>query len=200
MTRPSLLRTHQHPYHVTSRTLDREFFPVPLEVMWPVMLSQLQYCHQLFQLRIHAFVLMGNHFHLLCQTPHENLDEIMAYLLKGSSLSLRQGPLWAPRYKWSLISAPSHYYQVYRYIFQNALRAKLVNKVEDYPYSSLHEVPFPICTHVPMTFGGEKGEHLWLNEKYDEEDQKLIRLGLRKFQFDINQRKIKAFNRLSLPG
>jgi putative transposase len=87
-----------------------------------------------------------------------------------------------------------YYYQVYRYIFQNPVRAKIVSRVEDYPFSTLKEnVPFPIHSFIPMSFGGLAGEICWLNTEFDEEDRKLIRLGLRKNQFDINKRKLKAF-------
>lgn len=204
MSRPNLLKTDQHPYHVTSRCLEKKFFPLPMNQVWQIMLEQLYISHQRHHLKIHAFVLMGNHFHLLCQTPGQNLDEVMQSLLRSTSLSISraaglQGPIWS-RYKWSLINAPSHYYQVYRYVLQNPLRAQLTEQVESYPYSSLHQVPFPLCTHVPMTFGGQKGENLWLNDRYSADDQKLIRLGLRKFQFDVNQRLIRAFQRLSLPA
>ena len=203
MSRPNLLKTDQHPYHVSSRCLDKRFFPIPMDKVWQIMLEQLYAAHQKHHLRVHAFVLMGNHFHLLCQTPDQNLDEVMQVLLRSTSLSISraaglQGPIWS-RYKWSLINAPSHYYQVYRYILQNPLRAQLVEKVEAYPFSSLRQVPFPLCTHVPLSFGGQAGENLWLNERYTSEDLKLIRLGLRKFQFDVNQRLLKAFQRLTLP-
>jgi REP element-mobilizing transposase RayT len=55
---------------------------------------------------------MGNHFHLLCQTPEMNLDQVMHSLLRSSSLVIHneaseKGPLWS-RYKWSLICAPVH--------------------------------------------------------------------------------------------
>lgn len=204
MSRPELIKTDKHPYHVIARCLDNKFFTPPVSRVWEIMLRQLFLCHYQKQLRVHAFVLMGNHFHLLCETPEQNLDEIMHFLLRTTSLLIRQescdkGPLWS-RYKWSLISAPAHYYQVYRYIYQNPLRARLVEKVEDYPFSSLREVPFPLCTHVPLSFGGQEGENLWLNERYSEEDLKLIKLGLRKFQFDVNQRKLNVFRRLTVPN
>ena len=203
MGRPELIKTNQHPYHITSRCLEKRFFPLPLEDLWPLMLKELNHCHRTHELKIHAFILMGNHFHLLAETPEQNLDEVMHAFLRKTAiqinrLSQRQEPLWC-RYKWSLISAPSYYYQVYRYVFQNPLRAGLVERVEDYPYSSLHPVPFPLCSHVPMSFGGAEGERLWLNERYTPEDQKLIRLGLRKFQFDVNLRKMRAFQKLSFP-
>ena len=90
--------------------------------------------------------------------------------------------------------------QVYRYIYQNPIRAHLVSKVQDYPFTTLvPNLPFPLHSCVPMSFAGHEGEILWLNEKYEEEDLELIKSGLRKAQFDLNKRKLKAFNKLSVP-
>jgi REP element-mobilizing transposase RayT len=153
---------------------------------------------------VHSFVLMGNHFHLLCHTPKANLDLIMQRFLRTTSVkvnvkSISINHLWGGRYKWSLIDSQAHYFQVYRYILQNPVRAKICRRVEEYPYSTLKETSLPLHSFIPMTFGGSEGELLWLNELYDSEDEKLIKLGLRKFQFDVSKRKLQSFNKLSLP-
>jgi putative transposase len=199
MNRPLLIRSDKYPYHITSRCHEKEFFPLPLNEVWEIMIQTLGETHKKYELGIHAFLLMGNHFHLLCHTPKANLDDAMRYLLRQTSIRISRrassrNHLWDGRYKWSLISSPMYYYQVYRYIFQNPIRANLVSKVEDYPFSTLKEmVPFPLHTSVPFAFGGQAGEFLWLNQEYDEEDRKLIKLGLKKNQFDINRRKLKSF-------
>lgn len=205
MPRANLIRTETHPYHVYSRCNNKEFFPLPLSEVWPIVINELLKAHKQHQLAIHAFVLMGNHFHLLCHTPLANLDQIMHGFLRNTSVIIGRrtrsiNHLWGSRYRWSLIESQIHYYQVYRYIFQNPLRAGLVSKVEEYPFSTLNEnVPFPLHSFVPMSFAGKEGEARWLNERYDSEDLKLIRLGLRKSLFDVNKRKLKVFNRLSVP-
>lgn len=198
MTRPELIKSSLHPYHVMSRCKDQAPFTLPMQEVWLIMSDLLRRCHQEKTLRIHAFVLMGNHFHLLCQTPLQNIDEVMKFFLQSSSMRLGESHCWS-RYKWSLISSPAYYYQVYRYIYQNPIRAGIVQEVENWPYSSLQQVPFPLCTHIPMSFGGEEGERLWLNQRYTPEDQRLIRLGLRKFQFDVNQRSLRDFRKLTGP-
>jgi putative transposase len=109
--------------------------------------------------------------------------------------------VWGGRYRWSLIDSQRHYYQVYRYIYQNPIRAGLVRRVEDYQFSTLNkELPFPLHSNIAMSFGGEEGELIWLNEKYESEDIDLIKSGLRKSQFDLNKRKLKAFEKLTLPN
>lgn len=204
MPRPLLIRSETHPYHVSSRCNNKDFFPIPLAEVWPILIKELTDATKKFDLAIHAFVLMGNHFHLLCHTPKGNLDEAMRSILRNASLVInsqsgRRNHMWGGHYKWSLIESQTHYYQVYRYIFQNPLRIGLCKRVEDYPYSSLKVVPFPLHSFIPMTFGGNEGELQWLNERYDKEDEETIKLGLRKSNFDVSQRKLKAFNKLSVP-
>ena len=205
MPRPYIIRSEIHPYHVTNRCNNKEFFPLPLSEVWNIMLAELHRMHKEHKLAVHAFVLMGNHFHLLCHTPEGNLDQIMQKFMRATSVIISRrakslNHLWGGRYKWSMIESQTHYFQVYRYIYQNPIRAMLVNKVQDYPYSTLKNVPFPIHSFIPMSFGGHEGEILWLNEKYEKEDEDLIKLGLRKHQFDVNKRKLKSFNKLSLPS
>jgi putative transposase len=197
MAKPMIIRCTTHPYHVTSRTYDQTFFPFPLKEVWEMMITQLFKLQRNEGLAVHAFVLMGNHFHLLCQTPRGNLDEIMRAFLHATSIRLNQG--WEPRYRWSLIESQTHYFQVYRYIYQNPIRAGLCLRVEDYLYTTLKENHLPLFSNVPMSFGGSEGEIEWLNEIYGDDDQDLIKRGLKKSQFNITQRKLKAFNKLSVP-
>jgi putative transposase len=205
MPRPNLIRSETHPYHITSRCNNKEFFPIPLDDVWSIMMKLLERLHRDHGLAIHAFVLMGNHFHLLCHTPRANIDECMHLFMRQTSLEINrrnssQNHLWGGRYRWSLIEAQRYYYQVYRYIYQNPLRAKIVNRVEDYPFSTLMKSPpFPLHSSLSFSFGGAEGEKLWLNEKYDEEDLNLIKLGLKKSQFSVDKRKLKALNKLSFP-
>lgn len=205
MPRPLLIRSDIHPYHITSRCHNKEFFPLPLEEVWKIMLRYLKDCHRHQGLAIHGFVLMGNHFHLLCHTPKSNIDECMHFFLRLTSVDILKkskttSPLWDGRYRWSLIDSQRHYYQVYRYIFQNPVRAGVTHRVEEYPFSTVNqEVPFPLHSSVPMSFGGKEGELIWLNEKYGYEDLRLIRLGLKKGQFDLSRKNIKSFNKLNLP-
>ena len=205
MTRQLLEKTDSHPYHIAARCLNKDFFPIPLQQVWFIMMRQLKRCHLEHGLGIHAFVLMSNHFHLLCHTPQSNIDQCMHQFMRGTAIDINnrantKSSLWDGHYRWSLIKSQTHYYQVYRYIYQNPIRAHLVERVEDYQFSTLkRDLPFPLHSNVPVSFCGEEGELIWLNEKYQEEDLSLIKLGLRKSQFDLEKRKLKAFSKLSVP-
>lgn len=204
MPRPLLVRSETHPYHVTSRCNNKEFFPIPLQNVWDIMMKELKKEVDENELCIHAFVLMSNHFHLLCHTPKANLDQIMQRFLRSSSIKINgQGNtinhLWGGRYKWTLIDSEIYYFHVYRYIYQNPLRAKVCNRVEDYQYSTLLNSVLPVQKLGEPSFAKEENKLAWLNEKYNEEDQGLIRLGLRKHQFDVSIRKQDLLKKLELP-
>ena len=104
MPRSLLIRSDIHPYHITSRCNNKEFFPLPLREVWPIMLNRLRQTHEAHNLAIHAFVLMGNHFHLLCHTPKSNIDEAMHFFLRMTSVDINirartKNHLWGGRYK-----------------------------------------------------------------------------------------------------
>jgi len=102
--------------------------------------------------RVHAWVLMGNHFHLLVETPEPNLVTGMKYLLGTFSQGWnarrsRRGHVFQGRYKSVPVSAAAdspHYFRIAAdYIHLNPARAGLVGgkrgKLVSYKWSSLGE-------------------------------------------------------------
>ena len=90
---------------------------------------------------VHAYCLMNNHYHLLVQTPRANLPEVMQYV-NGSYTTYvntkrqRVGHLFQGRYKAILVDADTYAQELSRYIHLNPVRAGMVRKPEDYPWSS----------------------------------------------------------------
>lgn len=141
MPRKLLIRSDLHAYHVYSRSNNREQFYLPLPELWPLFLRQLERTKKKFPFEIYNFVLMNNHYHLLLRTPNRDLDKIMHDFNHKLSLEIlrtsgRINKVFGGRYKWSLINSQIHLLTVFRYIYQNPLRKKLVDRVEDYPFSS----------------------------------------------------------------
>lgn len=99
--------------------------------------------------RIHAWVLMENHYHLFVETPAANLVAGMKWLqntvTRRFNVRHRQwGRLFGDRYKAVLVEGTnaSYYSKLWDYIHLNAVRAGLVNVSEggsvlDYPWSSI---------------------------------------------------------------
>jgi len=94
-----------------------------------------------FDIEIHAYCLMGNHYHLLLKTPSPCLSEAMKHLSslytkRFNRMSKSDGPLFRGRFKAVIIDADDYLVQVSRYIHRNPVEAKMVEKADEYPWSS----------------------------------------------------------------
>lgn len=97
--------------------------------------------------RILAYCLMPNHFHLVVEPPHDgDLSLFMKILLGTHSKrwhvfrgSTGAGAVYQGRFKAFPIQADAHFYSVCRYVERNAQRAGLVERAEDWPWSSLRQ-------------------------------------------------------------
>jgi putative transposase len=99
--------------------------------------------------RVHAWVLMGNHYHLLIETPEPNLVEGMQWLQNTLTrrFNVRHrawGRVFGDRYKAILVEGSDAYYYgtVQDYIHLNPARARLIQpakgqSVLDYEWSSI---------------------------------------------------------------
>lgn len=95
-----------------------------------------------FDCRIHAYVLMTNHVHLLV-TPGavgmvgRMMQTVGRRYVRYVNDSLgRTGTLWEGRYKSSLVDSESYLLECYRYIELNPVRAAMVAAAQDYRWSS----------------------------------------------------------------
>jgi REP element-mobilizing transposase RayT len=97
--------------------------------------------------QIHAYVLMGNHYHLLAETPEGNLVEGMkwlqaAYTQRYNGRHKVFGHLFQGRYKAVIVDGVDRMYLqvVSTYIHLNPARAKLIQigeqPLKSYPWSS----------------------------------------------------------------
>jgi len=80
-----------------------------------------------FGLRIHAYVLMDNHFHLLLETPEANLSRAMQWLNVSYSLWFnrrhnRAGHLFQGRFRAVVVQDDAGWQEVARYIHLNPVR------------------------------------------------------------------------------
>ncbi|MGZ3688691.1 MAG: transposase [Bdellovibrionota bacterium] len=200
MARKYLVRSTLFPYHVTLRTNDRVWFQSSMDIVWNIFSSHCFEITMLFKAEIHAFVLMSNHLHLILSTPQEDLGKIMAHF-SGSgtrtlnSVSGHSGHVFGGRYKWSLIDSSLYFGHALKYVYRNPVKAGICEKVEDYPYSSLHgllgraPLPFPIYypsagywRRIPPTTEEMLG---WLNKQHLPEHDLAIGVALRKNKFEL---------------
>lgn len=97
--------------------------------------------------RLLAFCLMPNHFHLVVQPAEDGQLSVFMKHLEGTHSKRwhvrRQttgtGAVYQGRFKAFPIQSDRHFYTVCRYVERNALRAGLVQKAEDWPWGSLSQ-------------------------------------------------------------
>lgn len=142
MSRPLRLEFPNALYHVTSRGDRRE--PIYEDdvdrVAWLEVFDQV--CSRL-QWRCHAWCLMGNHFHLLVETPEANLSVGMrqlngAYSQRYNRRHGKVGHVFQGRFKAVLVERDSHLLELARYVVLNPVRAGMVADTGDWPWSSYH--------------------------------------------------------------
>ncbi|HDO21615.1 MAG TPA: hypothetical protein ENG86_02005 [Nitrospirae bacterium] len=140
MARPLRIEYPGAFYHITSRgnerkdifrsARDREKF-----------LSYLESSTQRYGAVIHVYCLMTNHYHLLLETPLGNLSQIMrhingAYTTYFNTRRQRSGHLFQGRYKAIVVDADEYTGELSRYIHLNPVRAGIVERPEEYQWSS----------------------------------------------------------------
>ncbi|MCP3912280.1 MAG: hypothetical protein GY713_15150 [Actinomycetia bacterium] len=94
-----------------------------------------------FSLEIHAYCLMGNHYHLLVRTPLANLSLAMKDLIGFYTQAYNRrhgvdGALFRGRFQSVLVDHERYLLSVSRYIHRNPLDAGLTDDLVAYPWSS----------------------------------------------------------------
>jgi putative transposase len=92
--------------------------------------------------KIYAFVIMDNHVHLLIETNEiHNISKIMQSILLSFSVKYRRkydyvGHVWQGRFQSKPIVDQKYLIECINYIHMNPTKSGLVNKADEYPYSS----------------------------------------------------------------
>lgn len=141
MARLPRLTLPGYPHHVIQRGNNRQ--PIfSANADYQTLLDLLSENADKFDVAIHAYVLMGNHFHLLA-TPQtvEGLPQMMQavgrrYVRYFNDSQKRTGTLWEGRYRSTLIQADRYFLACMAYIDLNPVRGGLVSHARDYPWSS----------------------------------------------------------------
>lgn len=196
MPRKAITRSRDHYYHITARSNNRENFFLPTEIVWRLSIEKLEKLQRKFGIKVGAFVLMDNHFHLLVLTPNEEIDIVMYFLMKELTLDIQKfsgriNRIFGGRYKGSIITNYGYLMNVYKYIYRNPVEAGICKCVDDYVFSTLNLRNFshhslklePIITNLSFIDFQRVNELEWLNNKFKNAEAESIRTGLRKTIF-----------------
>jgi putative transposase len=197
MPRPPLVTSDFHPYHIRARSNNRDWYELPLCDCFQIYSDVLKTTIEKYEIRLHAFVLMSNHFHMVASTPKLNLSPSMRYFMTESARGIRDSAfrinhVYGGRYKPTLITNPVYYANCLKYIFRNPIRAGLATSVEDYPWSSMFEsgqirslISPPPEMHLEFVPLDSWKLIEWLNQPTPKELETAIKRGLRHSEFGV---------------
>lgn len=128
------------PHHVTQRGNRREdvFFT---DADRKAYLEWLGEYAEKYAVAIAGYCLMSNHIHLiLVPSTEDGLQQVlkplhMRYAQRVNRLHQQQGHVWQGRFFSSVLDA-GYFRAALRYVERNPVRARLVRKAENYPWSS----------------------------------------------------------------
>ena len=201
MPRAPFVIDPQSPYHLTARSNNRDWYSLPLSVVWTIYSDYLAFLYYAFGVRIHSFVLMNNHFHLVASFPDGNLSASMNYFMRETSRvigfeSRRINHVYGARIFRSCLTSNQAFEHVYKYVYRNPVEAGLCQRVESYRYSSLAGLLGQIALTFPvqedtLLFGSVNLEHHleWLNTAPQNDRREAVRLALRQPQFRLPKEK-----------
>ena len=127
-------------YHVMLRGINRQnIFEDDQDRLY--FMSVLASCKKVSGFRLHAFVLMSNHIHLLLEPLDEALDMIFRrigtrYAVWYNRKYQRAGHLFQDRFRSENVSTVQYYQTVLRYILQNPMKAGMEKHPGEYRWSS----------------------------------------------------------------
>jgi len=140
MSRPLRIQYPDAWYHVMNRGrrgesvfLDKQDYSVFIELLQEIV--------EMYKVRVAAYCLIPNHYHLLIQTPGGDLARCMRHLngiytQRFNRSHHYDGQLFRGRYKSILVDADSYLLELVRYIHRNPLEAGLVKELNKYPWTS----------------------------------------------------------------
>lgn len=140
MARPLRIAIPGGLYHVISRGNDRQFVYLD-DPDRTIFLELLAATVDRYRLLCHSYCLMGNHHHLLLETPLANLSLAMRqlngrYAQRFNRRYGRCGHVFQARFRAILIQKESHLLRTARYIVRNPVRAGMCDEPGQWRWSS----------------------------------------------------------------
>ena len=187
MARPVRMNYPDTFYHVLSRGNDRrDIFHVAED--YKRFKETIGRMVRRFDIEVHGYVLMSNHYHLLIRTRQANLSRAIQWL--GLSYSMwfnrrynRSGHLFQGRFKSFVIENNRYFTAMCLYIHRNHIRAGIAKDLADYPWSSYlayvdpkqgRREPWLTTNLVLGMYGGRRHRFLGVQLAYGSEEDSLL--------------------------
>ena len=112
-----------------------------------------------YEVEIHGYSLMPNHYHLLLRSRHGNLSDAMRFLNGRYTQQINQrrrwdGPVFRGRFTNKLVQDETRLPYILAYVHLNPLRANLVTRIDSKCWTSMR------------AYLGRRGEPDWVTKTY----------------------------------
>jgi len=133
-------------YHVISRGVERRnvfLHSDDFDKFFSILYKELKS----YDVILHTYCLMSNHYHLLIETKKSNISDLMKrvnslYSIYFNKKYNRSGHLWQGRFSSYYLYDDVHFWYVAKYIERNPIKANMVNLVDNYKYQSFFQWKF----------------------------------------------------------
>lgn len=189
MVRVARVDVGGHVYHVLNRAVGRlQIFDGSED--YNLFVALLQEAKEMTDMRILAYVLMPNHWHLLLYPEKDgDMGNFMHWLTNAHTRrvhafteTIGTGPLYQGRYKSFLTKTDTHLLTVLKYIERNPVRAKLARRVELWRWGSawlrLYGTPnqWKLLSELPVAL--PRDYRVWINTPDTEKDLESLRVSV----------------------
>ena len=140
MARPLRIEYPGAVYHVITRGNNRQVIFHDDQDRTAYLEKLFHYCREK-EVHLLCYCLLSNHVHLLLETPQGNLSRMMqafqtSYTVSWNRRHRYTGHVFEQRYKAFLVDKDNYLLQVSRYIHLNPVAARIVERPQDYRWSS----------------------------------------------------------------
>ncbi|MBT6842697.1 MAG: hypothetical protein HOA17_02730 [Candidatus Melainabacteria bacterium] len=128
-------------YHVCSRGINRQKL-YKQEDDFHYFLALCRQAVAKFHIKIYAFCLMNNHYHLYLSTPEANISRVMKFLNQSYATHFlktypdKDGHVFKGRYKRKIVDSEAYSFTLLNYIHQNPVKANIISSPADWRWSS----------------------------------------------------------------
>ena len=189
-------RNSKSPFHLTARCINRQWFAIPMQEVWEVMEGQLFFVCHAYGMKVHAFVLMNNHWHMIARAPQANLGQAMGYFMRETSREIsrrcgRVNQTYGRPYHKSALESPLYYLHAYKYLYRNPVKAGLARCVEEYEFSTLPGLlgwkrsVIPVAEDATL-FNDVEATLKWLNRVPRQSHSEIVRKALKRAKFQMS--------------
>ena len=127
-------------YHILNRGVERRNIYLE-EEDYDKFIDILKKIFKQYNITLHAYCLMTNHYHLLLETNENNISDAMKKLNSFYSIYFnkkynRSGHLWQGRFASYYLYDDVHFWYVAKYIERNPIKANMIKRIDHYKYQS----------------------------------------------------------------